>query len=296
VIVANPTAGGGFEPDALARLLEDGAELRETGGPGSAARLASAAAREGADLVVAAGGDGTVHEVVAGLLESSPPPALGLIPLGTGNDLARSLGIPADVEDAVEILRGGRRRKLDLVRAELDGEAQVCVNAAVGGFSGRVADNADADLKSRWGPLSYLRSALDAIGELEPWAVTIVLDGREHRLSALNVVIANGRYAGAGIPIAPRADPFDGLLDLAVVLEASLLRLTRLAPTLLRGEDPGDDSFLTRAGRELTLEAERPMPFSVDGERVEVGRARFRLEPGAIEVIVPRGAGEGEAG
>jgi diacylglycerol kinase (ATP) len=289
VIVANPRAGGGADLSLLRDRIADWPEasLCRTSARGDASALARRAADEGAEIVVAAGGDGTVHEVVAGLLEAERPAALGIIALGTGNDLVRSLEIPPDLDGALAILRRGRRRAMDLIHVEADGTTQWCVNAAAGGFAGRIHDALDSDLKRVWGPLSYLRSAVEVMGETEPWSVAIAVDGRQDRLEALNVVVANGRYAGRGIPIAPHADPFDGLLDLAVVRSAPVLHLSRLAPKLLRGEDPGDESFVSARGREVSREADRPRPFSVDGERIEIRRARFRLRPAALDVVVP---------
>lgn len=304
VVIANPQAGGGADLERLRELVDawTGTELRLTEGPGDASRIAREAAAQGVSRVIAAGGDGTVHEVVGGLVVAgaadaadaggepgaSAGPALGIVPLGTGNDLARSLELPAEVDDALEVCRTGTRRAIDLIRVEVEGaEATHLINAAAGGFSGSLHDALDAEVKRRWGPLSYLRSAVEAMGENEPWAVRVSVDGRDDRFDALNVVVANGRFAGGGIPIAPHADPFDGVLDLAVVRAAPVLRLSRMAPKLLRGEDPGDEFFVTARGREVVFEAERAMPFSLDGERVDLKAARFRLLPGALAVVVP---------
>lgn len=290
VIVANPGAGGGGGLEPLRDLVADWPEavLHITRGPGDATRLAREAADGGAEVVAAAGGDGTIHEVVAGLVAAERTAALGVIPLGTGNDLARSLGVPPGLDGALAVLRGGHRRSMDLIEVTLDGETQICVNAAAGGFSGRLHDALDDDVKRIWGPLSYLRGAVDAMGDTEPWTVELHVDGRENRMEALNVVVANGGFAGGGIPIAPHADPFDGLLDVAVVVAAPVLRLSRMAPKLLRGEDPGDEFYITARGSEVVLDAGRPMPFSVDGERVTGRRARFRLLAGRLEVVAPR--------
>lgn len=289
VILVNPAAGGGSAVDVLDRPLADGsrANVVRTAGRGDAERFAREWAERGADLIVAAGGDGTIHEVVAGLAASGDAPPLGVIPLGTGNDLARSLGVPLELDEALAVLIEGTDRDLDLIDATLDGEARIFVNAMTGGFSGRLHDTLDPEVKRRWGPLSYMRSAVDVMGEGEVWRVRVTIDGRERELDAMNIVVANGRFAGRGIPIAPHADPFDGLLDLAVVLEAPLLHLSRLLPSLMRGEDPGDELFLTARGRRVEFETDRPIPLSVDGEGTEARTVVCELRAGVLRVRVP---------
>lgn len=287
LVICNPGAGGGNGAECLAERLHErnGIVLQETEGPGDARRIAREAA--GFDRVVAAGGDGTVHEVAAGLLERPTPPVLAIVPLGTGNDLARSLGIPTDQEEALALLDEGKETPLDVVELDIDGEEALSVNAVVAGAGGQVGELMDEDLKRRWGPLSYLRSAVETLGELVPVEVELEVDGESRTLTVLNVVVANGRFAGHGMPIAPAADPGDGELDVAVILEGPATRLLGLAPALLAGEEPEDELFFSCRGREVRLRAREPIPLSIDGENRSASSAHFRVRPGALRVIVP---------
>ena len=288
-VILNPTAGGGEEGEEIRAWAarRPGVRVRETSQAGDGRRWAREAAREGIDLVVAAGGDGTVHEVACGIVEhEGPAPALGIVPLGTGNDLVRSLGVPQDVEEALELLDRGRRRAMDAVRLEGVGdEPRFFFNALNGGFSGDVHDALDPELKERWGPLSYLRSGLETWGERTPYELELEVDGEESRHEALNLVVANGAYAGHGIPVAPGADPFDGLLDVLLIRDAPALELSGLAARMLTGE-PVEHELLARwRARSVRIRAERSLPVSVDGEPGELSEASVEVRPGALRVV-----------
>lgn len=287
LVIANPCAGGGNSREFIAELVSDPTlEVRETHGPGQGRDLAYEAARNGYEVVAAAGGDGTVHEVALGLYEAGGSTALSVIPLGTGNDLARSVNLN-DRERALRAMRNGRTRELDLIRVSLDGtQPRIAVNAVITGVGAKVSQEMDEEIKASWGPLSYLRKAVEMVGELEPFDVKVSVDGLSLELEVLNVVVANGRFAGHGVPIAPEADPFDGRLDLAVVRNAPLHQLSRLAPSFFKQEDPKDDLFLTGGGRTVSLEADRPVPFSIDGEPFTAREGHFEIAAGALRIQV----------
>jgi diacylglycerol kinase (ATP) len=289
-VILNPTAGGGEEGEEIRAWAErrPRVRVRETSAAGDGRRWARDAAREGVDLVVAAGGDGTVHEVADGLMEvEGSGPALGVVPLGTGNDLVRSLAVPQDVEEALELLDRGRRRPMDVVRLEgVGGEPRFFLNALNGGFSGDVHDALGPELKERWGPLSYLRSGLETWGERAPYELELEVDGEVSRHEALNLVVANGGYAGHGIPVAPGADPFDGHLDVLVILDAPALELSGLAARMLTGEPVEHDLLVRWRARSVRIQAARPLPVSVDGEPDELSDASMEVRPGALPVVV----------
>src|SRR5688572_1435180 len=163
-VILNPCAGSVHELTELVKQIETlpKAEVQMTKKGGSAARLARAALRKGCDMIVAAGGDGTLNEVINGLQENAGETRVGLIPLGTGNDFARSIGLPTDLEAALEVLRAGHTRAIDLVRVTSD-KARYFLNVSAGGFSGLVNEKLTPEMKKTWGPLAYLRSAAAAL-------------------------------------------------------------------------------------------------------------------------------------
>ncbi|MDP9458667.1 MAG: hypothetical protein M3Q60_23500 [Actinomycetota bacterium] len=212
-VICNPGSGGGaWNPEGLRAELGDREfEWFLTRGPGDA-REAAREWRRG--LLVVAGGDGTVNEAVQGLGSAGFPDGvtLALLPTGTGNDLARTLAVPTDPEEAVETMRAGRVRSLDAarVRSEEVGE-RFFVNVAVGGVGAKVSEAADDErLKDRWGRLTYSRAFFEVARGFDAPKLKLTVDGEERRIQAVNVAVGNCRYAGGGWPAAPRANPEDG--------------------------------------------------------------------------------------
>lgn len=290
-IIANPSAGSAGEKLSRVRELaagQAGLTLHETAGPGHARELAREAARRGVERVVAAGGDGTIHEVVQGLTAAPERPMLGVIPLGTGNDLARTLGVPTDPAEAVALLDHGVPRTVDLIRVQMDGQIRHAVNVAAGGFSGQVDEVLTDELKAAWGPLAYVRGAIKALPDLTAYRTAIAWDdGELERIEALNIVVANGRTCAGGIQVAPAADPSDGLLDVVVVRYASLLDLAGIAARLLVGDYTNSDEVSLRRARRVRIESRPGMWFNVDGELIGNGPVTFEAVPAALTVIVP---------
>lgn len=300
-VIFNPAAGSGRELDRLRELLEreiPDAVLEGTAGPGGAARLARDAIRGGWDPVVAAGGDGLVREILDGVAPDLGRARLGLLPLGTGNDLARSLGIPADTATAVRVLRRGAARRVDVGRI-LEG-GQVLghfLNVAVAGFVGRVADRAGAAAKRRWGSLAYRGRAVLELPRLARYRTVVAVDGEELELESYAVVVANGAYLGGGLPVAAEARLDDGLLDVVVVPALSFPRLARVVARVLLGRAPDRRDVLFRRGRRITLTVEPRMHLNADGDPVTgpAGRAAgaegrpvtVEALPGALELIAP---------
>lgn len=297
-IIVNPGAGSVEDLSALEAALDrlPGSEVLRTEAAGDAERLAREAVRGGADLVVAAGGDGTLNEVVNGLSEDFGKARLGLIPLGTGNDFARSIGVPDDLEGALAVLERGEARAVDVARATIGETCRCFLNMSVGGFSGEVSERA-SEAKDRWGPLAYMRGAIGALPELKGFLTTIILNGGETlRLETFNLVVANGRYVASGIPAAPKAVLDDGLLDVVISPMTTLPQLAVLIPQVLLGRHLESDLLLFRRATRLEIECDPPMAFNVDGELIGEsgeGTARFEILPRALQVIAGPDAAEG---
>lgn len=297
LLLVNPVAGTETETvdivAAVRAAVEGALEIRVTAGPGDARDFGEQAVSSGVDEIWVAGGDGTLREVALGVWAAGVErtPALSPIPLGTGNDLARSLGLPLKWSETVEAL-GSRSEvvELDVMEVELDGRRSVSLNAVVAGNGGRVGDVLDDEGKSRWGPLSYLRSAAEIAMELEPVDVSMrVDDGLIEALRVMNVVVANGRYAAGGVPIAPGARLHDGLLDLVVVGEASLTELLGMLPALAGEREPDSPAWRRRRISSVRLEVNGPdpIPVSVDGENSEASVISLSLADMRLRVRVP---------
>jgi diacylglycerol kinase (ATP) len=287
-VILNPHAGSAIEERELRAQLErfDGVQLRTTQHPGHGKALARAAVEQGCTLMIAAGGDGTINEVLNGIAPDFDGVQLGIIPLGTGNDLVRTLHIPYDVQAAVETLLDGRTRMLDVVRVSSD-EDRYFLNVSSGGFSGLVDEKLTEDMKKAWGPLAYLRSALEVLPDLADYHTEITLDDEEPLvLTTYNLVLANARYVAGGIPIAPEAEPDDGLLDVIIVPAASLPQLAALAPQILRGTHLDSDLIMFRRAGKVRVDSRPGMWFNVDGELVGNEPSVFEVLPRRLQVIV----------
>jgi diacylglycerol kinase (ATP) len=289
-VIYNPTSGGGsYDPDEIREELE-GLEVDwvETKGPEDAIDAAQDW-QEG--LLIVAGGDGTINDVVNGLGRAGFPESvtLGILPAGTGNDLAATLCIPEDPELAEDVIRQNRERRLDLARVRSEGIGErFFINVATGGLGAEISDANDEELKERWGKLSYLRASLEVARNFEVRELTIYLDGEGHQVKAVNIAVGNCRYTGGGWPATPKANPEDGLLDVVVIETLGVADLLGLAPAVL-----DESGYLDREGvlfvraKEIRIETQPPgLEFTADGEVIGNEPAEFSILPKALKVIV----------
>ena len=255
---------------------------------GDAEKLSQRAVRQGCDYLVVAGGDGTLNEVVNGIAGRARSPRIGILPLGTGNDFARTLGLPISLEENIEILRGRKTRAIDIVRVRSD-RARYFVNVAAGGFSGIVRRKMTPAIKKTWGPLAYIRGAAAALSKLHAYKTRIVLDDTEEFSTVVyNVVVANGRFAAGGLPIAPDADPADALLDVVLIPKRSATELALLAAEIIMGKHFLSSAVIFRRARKVSVRSKPGMWFNVDGELVGSVPAMFQILPRALRFMVKR--------
>lgn len=253
---------------------------------GDAENFARDSAEQGYELIVSAGGDGTLNEVVNGIAVAGCQAALGIVPLGTGNDFARHLGVPQEVDQAIEQVRGAQTRQIDVVRVTSD-LTRYFVNVSSGGFSGLVDEKLTPELKRTWGPLAYVRSAAAAFPELRGYTTYVTLDDAEPLILDLyNVIIANGRYVAGGIPVAPEAEVSDGLLDVVLIPERGKADLALLAAQMLIGKHLSSDAIIFHRAKRVAIKSKPGMWFNVDGELIGNEPATFELLPGALRCVV----------
>lgn len=288
VVILNPNAGGGATADEVRELIAERPqwELRETTRPGEAAAIAREAARSGEPLIVAAGGDGAVSEALQGLAGDLDRVELGILPAGTGNDFARTTGIPADLGAALRVIELGSTRRVDVVRCSAAGETRLLINAATGGLSVTVENEIDEASKRRWGRLAYLIAGLRCMRDIPSYDVHVTSDDGEWSVRTSGLVVANGQYAG-GLKLAPEADESDHLLDLVIVTAETISERAQLAARFAVDAHLESEGVLFRRGRRFRIDSDPPMPFHADGESVGTSPLELELLPGALRLVVP---------
>lgn len=270
--------------DHIARLRDEGHEIspRLTFEAGDAAWMAKEGCRRGCDLLIAAGGDGTVNETVNGLhswltageTAAREVPRLAILPLGTANDLAGMLGIPPEVDAALQVALRGRDQPFDVGVVE----GRCFINVSTGGFGAEASDETPEDAKRALGPLAYLITGVRKFASLEPLTARISSQGQrvaEGRFMLF--VVGNGRRTGGGNFLTPNADPSDGLLDLLLVEEMTRVEFLRLLPQLRAGEHLDHPRVIYRQLPELLVEADEQLSVNVDGEPLSGRRFRYSV-------------------
>src|SRR5215211_3234825 len=289
-VICNPTSGGSaYDPYEVREELE-GMELDwiETKGPEDAIE----AAQDWQDgLLIVAGGDGTVNDVVNGLGRAGFPDGvtLGILPAGTGNDLAATLCIPEDPELAEDVIWQNRIRTLEVARVRSEGVGErFFINVATGGLGAEISSVNDEELKKRWGKLSYLRASLEVARNFDVRDLSLYLDGEERRVKAVNIAVGNCRYTGGGWPATPKANPEDGLLDVVVIETLGAGELFNLAPAVLAESSYlGKEGVLFVRAKEIRVETQPPgLEFTADGEVIGNEPAQFSVLPRTLKVIV----------
>ena len=312
LLIINENSVTGEQSELLERAVarRDGIVCRTNSEAGDGVAMAREAVREGFQSIGAAGGDGTAHEVANGIVQAreaikdtekeAPEVAFGVVPLGTGNDLAGTLALPEDPRDAVAILVRQQPRALDLFRitGTLDnsvatddptGDEHVLygINAAAGGFSGEVDEEVTTELKKTWGPLAYLVGAARAVPDLHEYDTHVSFDDEApEAIDALNVIVANGRTIGGGKRVAPGANPCDGLLDVVIVKWGGMVDFAAVGARLMAGDWLDSPHVVHRRARKVRVEGDPGMWFNVDGELQTKKPLTFEVLPGALPVVV----------
>ncbi len=306
VVIANPRSQGGSLgrrwpelADHIRRALPF--EDVMTTGPGDATRIAREAVRGGAEIVVAVGGDGTINEVANGWFEDGvaipSTAALAILPFGTGGDFVRTVGIPREWKQAVAILAAGHRRRIDLGRLEFATRTggtgtRMFVNIASFGMSG-VTDRLVNQSKKRFGALSFFAASTRAMLQYDNQRVRLSFDDKPADgvdLTINTVAIANGRYFGGGMMVAPDAALDDGELEVVALGDMSMVDFVLKSRRLYAGTHlslPKVSHRRARVVRATPADPSQIVELDVDGETPGILPATFTIVPQAIDLIAP---------
>jgi diacylglycerol kinase (ATP) len=274
-------------------------DLVQTEGPGHARELAGDAARAGIRRIVAAGGDGTVHDVANGILAAAVDGAtLGVLPIGTGNDFVKVLPGTATRPAAFAALSAGRTIRVDVGRASWDDQVEYFTNAMGTGIDVEVVRQLR---RSRYlpGGATYVAALIRALVRYRPMAVALEIDGRTVRRRIMNLAVCNGTSIGGSFRICPDARADDGLFDVCLVDEMPVLRNALMVPRVLTGTHVGRHGVTMDRGAavHLTLVQGGPLLFQLDGELREApdGAAGIRIDLLPLRLNVISGASPGDA-
>jgi YegS/Rv2252/BmrU family lipid kinase len=293
-VIINPAAGAGRTAKVGSSVTQSlhGVDIAPdfvlTKSPGHASILAFEAARRGSDLVIAVGGDGTVHEVANGLLRHPSPPPLGLIQTGTGSDLSRVLALPRDIDSQVAIIARAEPRKFDVGRCSYrtsKGRAESAFLLLAGiGLSARVVKKS-MRIKRLGRTLPYLVSTCSEIFKPQPCIGQFTIDNVTELLTILDLMVLNVPWVGGGMYLAPGADPQDGNLNTLTTLQQSRWELINLLFRLYSG------SHLKRSGvrygrtKRISVQSETRLPVALDGEFVGYSPVQCWVVPGALSIL-----------
>ncbi len=284
LLVVNPRARRGTGSIAAARDVLEGAGISVTEvKPGTGESIADIIIRNAKayDFAIVGGGDGTLNAAAPALVGTGLP--LGVIPLGTANDFARTVGIPADPVKAAELIAAGRLKDVDL--GEVNGH--LFFNVASIGFSAELAQDLTEHAKKRWGVLGYGIVAARILIRSRLFTAFVDHDGTTETIRTMQVSVGNGRHYGGGMTVEETATADDGRLDFYSLEVDHWWRLLALLPSLRKGTHGRWDDVRAFRTTEVTVRTKRPRPVNTDGELSTYTPAHFRIRPKAIKVFAP---------
>lgn len=292
LLIVNTHARRGAEAydDVKARLDAAGVEVRRVEPKPDELADAIRGAKGQVDAVVVGGGDGTISRAGVALMETGLP--LGILPLGTANDLARTLGLPEDPLEAMEVILGGRRRKIDL--GTVNGKP--FFNVASLGLSSDLARELSSGLKKRWGRLGYAMAAVRALAKARRFRAWIHEGDVTVRTTTLQIAVGNGVFYGGGTKVAADAAIDDGHLDLYSLETGDVLKLALMLRTFRTGEHGAWHEVRTARGTEFEIHTRKPKPVNADGELITETPVAVKVHPQAVTVYVSGPGPSAESG
>jgi len=288
-IIYNPTSGReAFKkqlPEVLQKFEQAGYETscHATTGEGDAIEAAKCASERGYDLIVAAGGDGTVNEVVNGLAQMPYRPTLGVIPVGTTNDFARAIGMPRDnILHAVDALLSGVKRKIDIGRVN----EHYFINIAGGGRLTELTYEVPSKLKTAIGQLAYYLKGIEMLPSIRPTEVEIEYDGKLFHGEVMLFLVSLTNSVGGFEKLAPDSQLNDGMFDLMILKKTNVAEFIRIASLALRGEHIHDDHVIYTKANRVKVKNKDKMQLNLDGEYGGLLPGEFENLFQHIEVIM----------
>jgi YegS/Rv2252/BmrU family lipid kinase len=241
--------------------------------------------RESADCIAICGGDGSVSSGAMAVMESGLP--LGIMPMGTANDLARTLGLPMDLMQAADVIVEGHQRRIDV--GSVNGHA--FFNVASIGLSTRLAEGLKPEIKRRWGRLGYAIAAARVLLKAKPFTAHIREKGETVEVKTFQIAVGNGRHYGGGNVVEENAAIDDGFLDLYSLEMSNVWKMAGMLRSFRSGTHGAWDEVRTARCVEFDVATKVPQPVNTDGEIVTSTPASFRIHQGAVAVYAPRRAG-----
>ena len=298
VFLVNPASGNGATGKRWPELAHRAAQLGLEGTtlfserPGHLIELAAQAARDGAELVVSVGGDGTLNEVVNGLVRAGASTELATIPLGTGMDFVRTYKIPTRFDDSVRTALEGTTRTIDVGRVSYrewsgaEGE-RYFANVGSVGMSAAVAQRANGMSKQLGGKATFFYALVRVFLEWQNTVVSVQLDDERREARMHDVIVANGKWHGGAMLLAPEAQPDDGLFDVVLIGDVTKRDFVTTAPKIYKGTYLAHPKVELLRSRTVAVEAPERLPIELDGEQVGTTPVRFEIVPAAVRVRVP---------
>lgn len=302
VFVVNPHSGNGKTGREWPRIGRLAAEILGpfetclTRGPGEATTLTSRCLREGADMIVCVGGDGTLNEVINGFFDADAlirkGAVLGFIPNGTGCDFARTFPAPSGIRPALQTIKAASTRTIDLGRIRFRNHqggttSRYFHNIASFGLGGEVVERVNRTSKALGPFVTFIWGTLLSLFSYKKKGVTICVDdGKKFTKDIFHIAVANGRYQGGGMLVAPDAVMDDGLFHITVIGAMSLPLVLLRLPKLYNGKIKSIPQVSVTTGKKVSLSSEEQVLFDIDGEQPGILPAELEIVPAAIEMIV----------
>ncbi len=271
-------------PEILQRLERGGLETstHATTGEGDATLAAAEAVERGFDVIIAAGGDGTLYEVINGMAERENRPPLGLLPLGTTNDFARAMAIPKNLEAACDIIIHGATRVIDLGKAN----QRYFINIAGGGSLTELTYEVPSRLKTMLGQLAYYMKGLEKLPRLRPVEIVLKSDDRELHEEVMVFLISNTNSVAGFEKLCPDAAIDDGLMDIILVKKCNLVEMIRVVTLALRGEHLNDPHIIHFQSKQIQITSPDYTQLNLDGEFGGTLPGTFSVLPSHLQILV----------